>query len=126
MECKNNESKISNSTILIVEDDDMTRMYHSIILRTEGFRVVEAKNGKYALNLLNKVKINLILSDINIDNGDGLFLLKEKSEKYRSIPLVFVSEDKIELSKVKAMGGKFIFQKPITIELILDVLLKYL
>src|ERR1044071_849961 len=58
-------------TILLVEDDDDTRRVYSVMLRSAGFRVVEAANGPDAVRCALDDAPDLILMDMNLPMLDG-------------------------------------------------------
>jgi CheY-like chemotaxis protein len=58
-------------TILLVEDDDDTRMVYSLMLRHAGFRVIEAANGPDAVASALEECPDLILMDMNLPMLDG-------------------------------------------------------
>lgn len=65
------------TTILIVEDEVEIRSVYSEMLRTAGFKVLEAGDGATALNLIRLEKWDLALLDIMLPGEDGMHLLKE-------------------------------------------------
>jgi two-component system chemotaxis response regulator CheY len=60
-------------TILIVDDSSSLRTVVRIALERAGYTVIEAADGKQALDTLAKVgRVNLIVSDVNMPNMDGI------------------------------------------------------
>jgi len=77
--------------ILVVDDEPLIRRSLSEFLTLEGYAVSSASNGKEALNLLKKIKADIILSDIQMPDINGLQLLKEiKARKYL-IPVILIT-----------------------------------
>jgi two-component system, chemotaxis family, chemotaxis protein CheY len=69
--------KASAVSVLIVDDQQSMRGICKYILTQLGFKdIVEAKSGRDALTKLEKTNIDLIISDWNMDDVDGLTLLK--------------------------------------------------
>jgi signal transduction histidine kinase len=70
-------------TILLVEDDDIVRDFSVSALREFGYTVLEAPNGKKALQLENekKIKADLLITDIVMPEMNG----KELADKYKSL-----------------------------------------
>lgn len=58
-------------TILLVEDDDETRRGYCVMLRHAGFKVLEADNGKDAVQVALEDTPDLILMDMNLPMLDG-------------------------------------------------------
>ena len=63
-------------SIIIVEDDTTNRESLAKVFKREKFRVLTASGGKEALDILRKEPVNLILTDLMMDEMDGLALLK--------------------------------------------------
>ncbi|MFH1261915.1 MAG: sigma-54 dependent transcriptional regulator [Pseudomonadota bacterium] len=63
-------------TILLVEDDEANRTSVAKILEKEDYRIVQAKDGREALDWLRKESIDLILTDFKMPEMDGMDLLK--------------------------------------------------
>ena len=84
--------------ILIVEDSaSMRSMIDSILgdLAGEEFVITEAQNGFEALKLLPRVQFDLILTDINMPDINGLELLAflKSNPRYREIPTVIITTE---------------------------------
>lgn len=65
------KGRTTQSTILLVEDDDDTRRVYSLMLRHAGFRVVEAATGAEAVQHALEDAPDLILMDMNLPLFDG-------------------------------------------------------
>jgi len=79
--------------ILIAEDDIEIRTGIKYILVEKGFNVIEAEDGQKALDILNKEKIDLIISDIMmpVKNGYDLLMDIKKDELLSAIPFLFLT-----------------------------------
>ncbi|NCC50291.1 MAG: response regulator [Spartobacteria bacterium] len=77
--------------ILIVDDDENSRMLHRAILETEGHEVTDAKNGREALELAKQHSYDLIVSDILMPEMDGFELCRslKSSRDLAEIPFMF-------------------------------------
>ena len=69
--------------ILIVDDEENTRIGLSKLLAQDGFEVESAANGNEALDCLGQRKVSLVISDINMPDMNGLAFLRELSRKYQ-------------------------------------------
>ena len=77
-------------TILIVDDSSSLRTVVKIALNRAGYDVLEAGDGKEALAQLDKAgKVNLIVSDVNMPNMDGITFVTEvkKHPRHRFTPV---------------------------------------
>lgn len=115
-EIKNNDK---TTTILIVEDNEDLLNYLSISLQ-EYFNIEKASNGKIALEKLNKIKPDLIISDIMMPeiNGFELFDTINSKENYRDIPFIFLSAISANEYKIRGLesGAVDYIVKPFKIE----------
>ena len=94
--------------ILIVEDSATMRslIVSSLEALEMAVKVVEAKTGFEALRLLPREDFDLVITDINMPDINGLELASfiKGSEKYASIPLVIVSTEGSERDVEKGLG----------------------
>lgn len=79
--------------ILIVEDEEMVRENLSELLSEKNYRVIQAVNGKEALEILNKVTVDLIITDLRMPIMDGMAFIREvkKNDNTKSIPVIVLS-----------------------------------
>jgi len=82
-----------NDTILLVEDDHGIRQMMNVMLTKEGFNVVEAVDGKAALQFIERTQPSLILLDLMMPEMDGFSFLDEfrTMEKWRETPVIVVT-----------------------------------
>lgn len=77
--------------ILIVEDDSIAREGMRLSLEVEGYQVLTAESGREALDLLAEKKIDLILSDIVMDELTGIDLLLKVKKKWPEIIVILIT-----------------------------------
>lgn len=77
--------------ILIVDDEENTRIGLSKLLTQEGFVVDSAASGHEALDYLRGAHVNLVISDINMPDMGGLAFLKELSRNFPSINVIMIT-----------------------------------
>ena len=80
----------SKSTILLVEDDRDMSDYVQGILNTE-YNLLIADNGVTALQILEKMPVDLVLSDLMMPEMDGFQLLKTVRERYQDLPFIMLT-----------------------------------
>jgi len=93
--------------VLIVEDSKAIRSLIRIALEEAGgFFTSEASNGFEALKTLPSRKFDLIITDINMPDINGLELIGfvKSNQSYRDIPLIIVSTEKSEEDKKRGMA----------------------
>jgi len=104
------------SKILLVEDSFATRELEKHILLANGFDVIEASNGKEALNIFNnRDDIDLIISDIEMPEMDGFTLTKSIRTGIQNpnIPIILVStlSDKESIDMGLRAGANYFITK---------------
>lgn len=77
--------------ILIVEDDNLLRLGLKVFLENEGYEVVEAISGNKAIEVIEEHSFHLIITDIMMDDGDGISVLKFLVNQNINIPVVVLS-----------------------------------
>lgn len=83
------------TTVLAVDDSASMRQMVSFTLKGAGYDVVEAKDGVEALSLAKKGKFNLVITDVNMPNMDGISLIKELRAlpDYKFIPMLMLTTE---------------------------------
>jgi CheY-like chemotaxis protein len=106
------------STVLIVDDDPVTRKCLSTRLSSEGFRILEAANGREALSVLEDQTPSLILIDMHMPVMDGWKLVQAIRcyEELAHIPVVMMSEGELPETRLPVM------RKPIDHDLAVETL----
>lgn len=103
-------------TILIVDDSASVRQVVSIALKGGGYDVIEAVDGRDALNKLTGQKVHLIVSDVNMPNMDGISFVKELKTRdaYKFTPVIMLTTESQEDKKQagQAAGAKAWVVKP--------------
>lgn len=87
------------NTILLVEDDKMTRLLLRDCLEGENYIILEAANASRSIEILNTYPVCLVLMDLNLPDMSGIDLIREIRMK-TPVPLVVVSGDEDEQKKV--------------------------
>jgi two-component system chemotaxis response regulator CheY len=109
--------KASALSVLIVDDQQSMRGICRYVLNELGFtNIIEAKSGRDALGKLEKGKIDLIISDWNMDDIDGLTLLRviRKHPKTERMPFIMATgrSDKDQVKEAISYGVNNYIIKP--------------
>lgn len=115
--------------ILVVEDSSSTRSLVRAILEDPAFsgpmgqvEITEAQSGFDAMRLLPRARYDLIITDINMPDVNGLELIYfiRRSEQYRATPLVIISTQATErdIERGKSLGADAFVPKPFSPELL--------
>ena len=114
--------------ILIVDDDKLILEVIAHRLKNEGYEVMISEDGYEALNILEKHKIDLIITDVMMPNISGLGLLSLLKQFYfNRIPVVIISSlDKTEVILHSiGLGAVDFLTKPIDFKELLHLIKKY-
>ena len=77
--------------LLLVDDDTSLLKLLGMRLRSEGYQVTTAGSGPEALRLLQKEKIELVISDLRMDEMDGLALFGEIQKRHTGLPVIILT-----------------------------------
>jgi CheY-like chemotaxis protein len=98
-----------NQTILLVEDYKDSREMMRLLLQDFNYQILEAQNGKEALDLALKDTPDLVLTDFNLPDIDGTTLirrLRKLSERMSRIPVIMLTaHDKQQLYELAMAAG---------------------
>ena len=81
----------AKKTILCVDDDEQLLSVRKVILQTRGYRVLACNNGRDALQLFKQGGIDLVLSDLNMPELDGVALIDAIKNIAPETPAILVS-----------------------------------
>ncbi|MBX3044810.1 MAG: response regulator [Candidatus Kapabacteria bacterium] len=83
-----------SKVILVVEDSPSIRKFISLALKIQSYKVITAEDGMQALEILSQEnQVDLVLTDLNMPNMDGIELIKEirKNPNYVDLPIIILS-----------------------------------
>jgi len=122
------EVKMGNN-VLLVDDSSTMRKIVGRSLRQAGIEfdnIYEAADGLQALEMLEKEAVDLVLSDINMPNMDGISFLREKANrpKIKNIPVFMISTETGDdiIGEAKSLGAVGAIKKPFTPDMVNAVL----
>jgi two-component system chemotaxis response regulator CheY len=114
--------------IMIVDDSSSLRTVVGIALKNAGYDVVEACDGKDALSKLEGRKFNLIVSDVNMPNMDGITFVTQLKQipTYKFTPVIMLTTEADDAKKAagKAAGARAWVLKPFQPPVLLDAIAK--
>ena len=110
-------------TILVVEDQDSARESLAELLRGEGYDVHEAANGSIAIERINKLDLDVILTDLMMPHADGIAVLKHAREvSPQTLIMLMTAHASVETAvEALRLGAQDYLLKPLIFE---DVLRK--
>ena len=81
----------AKKTILCVDDDEQLLSVRKVILQTRGYRVLACNNGRDALQVFKQGGVDLVLSDLNMPELDGVALIDAIKSLAPETPAILVS-----------------------------------
>ena len=117
---------MNRCTILIVDDSAAMRSLLAATLETVGdVTVIQANNGFEALRMLPREQVNLVLTDINMPDINGLELLSfiRNNPLYKELPVIVISTEgsRKDIEKGLALGATAYLVKPFKPEQLLEL-----
>jgi len=81
--------------ILSVDDSKSMRQLVSFTLQKEGYQVVEAVDGREALAKVKEVAVNMVITDLNMPNMDGIELIRtlRADPAFKFVPIVMLTTE---------------------------------
>jgi two-component system chemotaxis response regulator CheY len=117
-------------TILTVDDSASIRQMVKFTLSKEGYNIIEASDGKDALNKVGSSAVDMVVTDLNMPNMDGITLIKElrAQSKFKFIPIIMLTTESQDSKKSegKAAGATGWIVKPFKPEQLITVTKKVL
>ena len=100
----------SPSTVLLVEDEPLIRLFVAELLEESGFKVVEAANALEALVLLEAgLEVNVLLTDVDMPNGcNGFELAHKVHESWPEAEILIMSGRQWPAEGDLPMGAAFL------------------
>ncbi|MBN7820461.1 sigma-54-dependent transcriptional regulator [Bowmanella yangjiangensis] len=118
---------MSNSRILIVEDDAGLREALIDTLLLGGYEILEADSAEAAMVLLNQEDVDLVVSDIQMGQMSGLSLLRSIKQKLPNMPVLLMTAYATIDDAVQAMrdGATDYLAKPFAPQVLLNLVGRY-
>jgi two-component system response regulator FlrC len=113
--------------ILVVEDDPNLREAIVDSLMLKGHQVLDVCNGIEAVKVITKASLDLVLSDINMPEMDGLQLLAHVKKHQPWLPMVLMTAygDVGQAVKAMQLGANDYLMKPFEVQELLTIINKY-
>ncbi len=89
--------------ILIVDDEVPIRRFLRTSLSAQGFQLLEAEDGKSALDQLRRHHVDLVILDLGLPDMDGFAVIERMRHSGSSLPILVLSSRSDEAGKVKAL-----------------------
>ena len=116
-------------TFLIVDDSASMRQLIAFTIKDAGYNVLLAENGRDALEKITRAKIDMVITDLNMPEMDGITFIRELREKadYKFVPIIMLTTESQEAKKQegRAAGASGWIVKPFSPSQLMDVVKKF-
>ncbi len=117
-------------TIMTVDDSNSVRQMVAFTLKQQGYEIIEAVDGNDALSKIGSSKIDLLITDLNMPNCDGMTLIQEvrKLPAFKFMPILFLTTESSDEKRqqAKSAGATGWIVKPFKPEQLVNVIKKVL
>jgi len=116
-------------TFLIVDDSASMRQLIALTVKDAGYDVLLAENGRDALEKMSRAKIDMVITDLNMPEMDGIMFIRELRGKadYKFVPIIMLTTESQEAKKQegRAAGASGWIVKPFSPSQLMDVVKKF-
>jgi CheY-like chemotaxis protein len=112
--------RIDNSSVLVVDDEPLLRQFMCEVLKEAGYAVAEAGSPDEALMLLAARAFTVVISDVEMPEGNGITLLDTIRRKFPEVRLVLMSGRQLPRAEEIPEEASFL-SKPFSPERLLAV-----
>jgi two-component system response regulator AtoC len=110
-----------STTVLVADDDPVIRGNLALLLRAEGYRVIEATNGLQATEALVDPEVSLVLLDLKMPGRDGMDILRNAQDELAELPVIVITALGGSAAAIEAMklGAYDYITKPFDLDEVL-------
>jgi len=108
------QEKEDHRTVLHADDAEFLRMMVKDVLKSQGYTVLQAKNGIECMEMLYTKEVDILLLDINMPGYNGLDILGAVSEQFPKVKVLMLSAltDEATVREALKRGAKGFVAKP--------------
>lgn len=115
--------------VLIVDDSASMRQLVSFALKDAGYEVIEASNGKDAISKLGSAKVEMVITDLNMPEMDGISFIKRMRStpgcKFTPVLMLTTESQESKKQEGKQAGASGWLVKPFTPEQLVETVRKF-
>jgi CheY-like chemotaxis protein len=113
---------VPGKIVLVVDDDPGFRELIAAILSPAGYRIAEAANGSEAIAIAGVNQIDLLITDLVMEKGEGIETIRHFAKHFPAVPIVAMSGKYSYLRAAKALGAAATLVKTDVVEQLLPTL----
>lgn len=110
---------------LVVDDDKAFRTLLTVLLEKKGYSVVQASGGRDALKMLSSNMVNVVFSDLQMPEGNGIEFCQEAKRLWPNLP-IFLMSGMLFYDLDPTIQATGFFRKPLLINELSNLLEKQL
>jgi len=118
---------MSEYTILSIDDDPSTRVLFEMMLSRAGFDVVQAEDADEAVQKLQEIEPDLIMTDIQLPGKNGIELIQELRQRddleLTAIVVLSAFQSETMIDDAKSAGADEFIKKPLKMEGLANLLI---
>lgn len=105
-------------TVFLVEDEDPVRLFSARALRSKGYKVIEARNGEAALEIMASEHFDLLITDMVMPKVDGAAVVQAARAEFSDVPVICISgyAEESVLQEVEAIENVYFLPKPFSLK----------
>ena len=111
--------------VMTVDDSKTMRDMVAFTLRGAGYHVTTAEDGRQAVNLLANEQVDIVITDLNMPNMDGVGLIRalRAQPKFRAVPILMLTteSDPAKKAEGKSAGATGWIVKPFNPEKLVEI-----
>lgn len=114
--------------ILVVDDDPNMHRLIELYLNSEQYKITSVSSGRMALHKLKEAEFDLIISDIQMPQMDGIRMTEEIRKKNKDIPIIVISAfgKNSHSTQAREAGANLVIEKPFEQETLVDKIGAYI
>lgn len=111
------------ATILVIDDDKTIQTVFEQFLTRKGHTVILADDGREGMRRIKEDDPQLVITDIMMPEMDGLEIMMEIRKQKTGLPIIAISGGMRDLplnflKQAKLFGAQYVFEKPVSLELL--------
>ena len=113
------------ASILVIDDEELTRSFLRTTLERGGYQVVEASTAQEGIRQYHESSIDLVITDILMPDKDGIGLIIELKREFPDVKIIAITgggRDLNFLDAAKLLGAHQCLTKPFSREKLLEVI----